>query len=208
MKNDKIMISSRDIDLIEALKDIDGDIAELKLEKKDSLHLRLIAEEILGMMNAMTGEFKAMLWFERTVKEASVNLTAKTEGMDIDTKAELLSVSTTGKNASLKGFMAKVGDIIENGILNFENVMKLEQQYGGGYVGYGAMNEMSADYALSWSLAQYRNTLETARNEDSEAEEAWDELEKSVVASIAKDVTVGIKKGMVEMKAVMELKGN
>ncbi len=206
MKNEKIMISSKDIDLSEALKDIDEDIEALKLGKKDSLHLRLIAEEILGMMNAMTGEFKAMLWFERTVKEASVNLTARTESMDIDTKQELLSVSTTGKNASLKGFMAKVGDIIENGVLNFENVMKLEQQYGGGYVGYGAVSEMSADFALSWSLAQYRNSLIAAKNDDSEAEEAWDELEKSVVASLAKDVTVGVKKDTVEMKALLELK--
>ncbi|MCR4590848.1 MAG: hypothetical protein K5668_08515 [Lachnospiraceae bacterium] len=206
MKNDKIMISSRDVDFSDALKDIDESISALKLEQKDGLHLRLIAEEILSMMNAMTGDFKAMLWFERTVKDAAVYLTAKTEGMDLDMKEDLLSVSTTGKNASTKGFMAKVGDIIENSILNFENVMKLEQKYGAGYVGYGTV-EMSSDYALSWSLAQYRNSLEEAKSEDSGAEEAWDELEKSVVASLAKDVTVGVKKGTVEMKAVMELKG-
>ncbi|MBQ9550848.1 MAG: hypothetical protein IJU87_08550 [Lachnospiraceae bacterium] len=207
MKNEKIMISSRDIDLSNALKDIDEHIAALNLGKKDSLHLRLIAEEILGMMNAMTGDYKAMLWFERNVVEASVNLTARTGSMDIDTKEGLISVSSTGKNASTKGFMAKIGDIIENGILNFENVMKLEQQYGMGYVGYGAASEMSADFAMSWSLAQYRNTLSAAKNDNSDAEEAWDELEKSVVASIAKDVTVGVKKETVEMKAIMDIKG-
>ena len=206
MKNDKIMISSRDIDLKSALRDIDDSIAALKLEKKDAVHLRLIAEETLGMLNAMTGDFKALMWFERTVKEAVMNLTARTGSMDIDTKNELLSVSSSGRNASTKGFMAKIGDIIENGILNFENVMKLEQQYGTGYVGYGAMGEMSADFALSWSLAQYRNSLDEVRAEDNEAEDAWDELEKSVVASLAKDVTVGVKKDQVEMKAVMEIK--
>ncbi len=205
MKNEKIMISSKDIDLNEALKDIDEHITALGLGKKDSLHLRLIAEEILGMMNAMTGDYKAMMWFERNVKEASVNLTARTGSMNIDMKEGLLSVSSSGKNASRKGFMSKIGDIIENGILNFENVMKLEQQYGMGYVGYGAVSEMSADFAMSWSLAQYRNTLSTAKNDDSEAEEAWDELEKSVVASLAKDVTVGVKKDTVEMKALMNL---
>ena len=108
MKNDKIMISSRDVDFTNALKDIDESIGALNLSTKDSLHLRLIAEEILGMMNAMSGNFKAMLWFERTVKEASVNFTAKTEYMDLDMKEGLLSVSTSGKNASTKGFMAKV----------------------------------------------------------------------------------------------------
>ena len=207
MKNDKIMISSRDVDFTNALKDIDESIGALNLSTKDSLHLRLIAEEILGMMNAMSGNFKAMLWFERTVKEASVNFTAKTEYMDLDMKEGLLPVSTSGKNASTKGFMAKVGDIIENGVLNFENVMKLEQQYGGGYVGYGSVSGMSPDFALSWSLSQYRNSLDEARSEDTGAEEAWDELEKSVVASLAKDVTVGVKKGTVEMKAIMDIKG-
>ncbi len=206
MKNEKIMISSRDIDLNNALKDIDENIAALKLGKKDAMHLRLIAEETLGMLNAMTGDFKALMWFERSVKEAVMNLTAKTGSMDIDTKNELLSVSSTGRNASTKGFMAKIGDIIENGVLNFENVMKLEQQYGTGYVGYGAMGEMSADFALSWSLSQYRNSLSAAKADNAEAEDAWDELEKSVVASLAKDVTVGVKKEQVEMKAVMEIK--
>lgn len=207
MKNEKIMISSKDIELTNALKDIDENLNALNLDKKDNIHLRLIAEEALGMLNAMTGDYKAMMWFERTVKEAVMNLTARTENMDIDTKKELISVSSSGTNASTKGFMAKIGDIIENGILNFENVMKMEQQYGMGYVGYGSMGGMSADYALSWSLAQYRNTLESAKDADSYAEDAWDELEKSVVASLAKDVIVGVKKDVVEMKVVMDLHG-
>ena len=125
--------------------------------------------------------------------------------MDIDTKNELLSVSSTGRNASTKGFMAKIGDIIENGVLNFENVMKLEQQYGTGYVGYGAMGEMSADFALSWSLSQYRNSLSAAKADDAEAEDAWDELEKSIVASLAKDVLVGVKGNRVDMTLVYDL---
>ena len=207
MRNEKIMISSKDLSLSEALKDIDENISELGLGRKDALHLRLIAEETLGMLNAMSGDYKALMWFERGVKEAQMFLTAKMGSMDIDTKTELLSVSTSGRNESSKGFMAKIGDIIENGILNFENVMKLEQEYGRGYIGYGSMTEMSSDFALSWSLAQYRNSLESMKEDNSEAEDAWDELEKSVVASLAEDVTVGVKKEQVEMKAIMKLKG-
>ncbi len=207
MKNEKIMISSKDINLSEALQDIDESVSSLGLGKKDSLHLRLIAEETLGMLNAMSGDYKALMWFERGVKEAQMFLTAKMGSMDIDTKTELLSVSTSGRNESRKGFMSKIGDIIENGILNFENVMKLEQEYGQGYIGYGSMNGMSTDFALSWSLSQYRNSLESMKDENTEAENAWDELEKSVVASLADDVTVGVKKEQVEMKAIMKIKG-
>ena len=124
--------------------------------------------------------------------------------MRIDAKKGLLSVSSSGKNVSTKGFMGKIGDIIENGLLNFENIMEIEQQYGGGYMGYSNMGNMSADSVLAWSLSQYRNSL---KNEiDGENEEEWDELEKSIVASLAKDVIVGVKKTQVDMPVIMEIK--
>ena len=44
------------------------------------------------------------------------------------------------------------------------------------------------DYACLWSLEQYKNTVK----KDEQAE-AWDELEKSVIASVADDVIVGVK---------------
>ena len=204
MIEEKILITSKDEELNDALKKIDEHIDSLKLGKKDALHLRLISEEMLGMMSSLTGRYRAFMWYERSVKEAKVFLTAKTDNMDIDAKKGLLSVSSSGKNESTKGFMGKIGDIIENGLLNFENIMEIEQKYGGGYMGYSNIGNMSADSVLAWSLSQYRNSL----NEElkGENEEEWDELEKSIVASIAKDVIVGVKKTQVDMTVIMDIK--
>ena len=44
------------------------------------------------------------------------------------------------------------------------------------------------DYSYLWSLEQYRGTVKKE-----EKSEAWDELEKSVIASVADDVIVGVK---------------
>ena len=44
------------------------------------------------------------------------------------------------------------------------------------------------DYSSVWSLEQYRSTV---RREEQTA--AWDELEKSVIASLADDVIVGVR---------------
>ena len=44
------------------------------------------------------------------------------------------------------------------------------------------------DYSYLWSLDEYRNTV---KKEEKTAE--WDELEKSVIASVADDVIVGVK---------------
>jgi hypothetical protein len=44
------------------------------------------------------------------------------------------------------------------------------------------------DYSSLWSLDQYRSTA----RKDEQAED-WDELEKSVIASLADDVIVGVR---------------
>ena len=50
-----------------------------------------------------------------------------------------------------------------------------------------------------WSLAKYRQSVDEARASDQDTTEAWDELEKSIVASIADDVRVGVKGDTVEL---------
>jgi hypothetical protein len=51
---------------------------------------------------------------------------------------------------------------------------------------YGYCDAM--DYSYYWSLERYRTN--TKREEKTEA---WDELEKSVIASVADDVIIGVK---------------
>ena len=137
-----------------------------------------------------------------------MKLTAKTL-MDVDKKSTLLDMSSEG-NISVKGFMGKVKDVIENGILGYNNVMKLQQEYGGGYISYGTMGmygstEGLADSGVSWSLVEYRDALSENIDDNESVKEAWDELEKSIVASVAKDVLVGVKGDRVDMTVVCDL---
>jgi hypothetical protein len=107
--------------------------------------------------------------------------------------------------------MGKLGDVIENGLLNYENIMNLSQEYGGGYVDYGSMGmyggfEGSLEYGMMWSLNDYRTCLESVSEKDDASKEAWDELEKSIVANIANDVLVGVKGDKVEMTIICRMK--
>ena len=54
---------------------------------------------------------------------------------------------------------------------------------------------------FEWSLLQYRSMVEKEKQQK-KAEEAWDELEKSVVANIADDVRVGVRGDIVEMTII------
>ncbi len=205
VKTSEIYISNREDNFAEALKKSDEFFEEQKLDRKTAIRLRLIVEETIGMVRAMAGDFNAKFWIERDDDECRLRLTGKTD-MDKGKKGDLLSVSSSGRNAAVRGFMGKIGEIIENGMLSYDDVMKLEQKYVGGTInyamaGFGMPEEvpMMGD-ALTWSLGKYRNSIAPEAQEKESAEaEAWDELEKSIVASIAEDVTVGIKKDRVDM---------
>ena len=63
----------------------------------------------------------------------------------------------------------------------------------------GAHHAMTGyvDHAYVWSLGQYRTTIQPQ-----EHKETWDELEKSVIASVADDVIVGVKSNCADITIV------
>ncbi|MBR6259602.1 MAG: hypothetical protein IKR21_05260 [Oscillospiraceae bacterium] len=53
---------------------------------------------------------------------------------------------------------------------------------------------------LMWSLSDYQSKIQSEMERKSEgADEAWDELEKSVVSNVADDIKVSISGHQVEM---------
>ena len=193
-------------DITNELNKADDIISELSLDNKNALRAKLVFEETLGMLKAMTDNFQALVWVEKYKKSFCVRLAVKTN-IDLDKKNAFLSLSSEHKNDSIKGFMDKISDVIQNGLLSYDNTVKLTQQYGGSFVDYGAMGtygyyEGIYDNGLMWSLDYYKNSLEDAISSDEASKQAWDELEKSIVANIADDVIVGVKGDKVEMTII------
>lgn len=192
----------------EALKVVDEYIKEQDLEYKKAIHLRLLAEETIGMVKSMTREYEAAFWIEKEGEEYRIKLQIETI-MDKGKKDALLSVSRSKKNEYAKGFMGKISEIIEDGLLSFDESMKLQQEYGSpmpyyDFIGMGIMGEMpTAGVPVMWSLSNYRDSLDEAPQSD-DTQEAADELEKSIVASLAKDVIVGIRRDKVDMTIVCD----
>ncbi len=205
----QIIVDSDYIQGSNAVGRAEDKIKELSLSKKDEIHMNLVFEETIGMLKEMTEDYSAVIWFEKYKNECCLRLTAKTD-MSTVKKNAVLGVSSEGKNAAVKGFMSKVSDVIENGFLGYNNVMKLQQEYGGGFVSYGTMGmygstEGLADAGITWSLNEYRSALSDEIDGDESIRAAWDELEKSIVANIAKDVVVGVKGDRIDMTIVCDL---
>lgn len=181
MKSDVIHIASDGTGVAEALKQTEAVAVYKSLDQKDSVHLMLLAEEMTGMVKALTGELTAEFWIETVDDCFELHLRTNT-AMNAEKREKLLAVTTSGKNTA-KGFMAKVKSAFEAAINSMEK----------GYadaVGLGlAETTASIDFS-EWTLSQYKKN---AQDED------WDELERSIVAKLADEVKVCINGSDVEM---------
>ncbi|MBP3205325.1 MAG: hypothetical protein J6M66_07875 [Lachnospiraceae bacterium] len=203
MKTEQIYVNGDEASTIKALENASEFSSESRLSPKNGRRVRLITEELLGMMRGLAGEYEAMFWIEGDATACQVHLTAKT-AMDSAKRSDLIAASSSGKNAKAVGIMGKIRNLVEIGIQSFDESMKLTEEYGTmaiPFYEYGFNNYSStASAAAVWSLANYKAAVEQQQEAgEAEAAEAWDELEKSVIANVADDIQVGIRKDTVEM---------
>jgi hypothetical protein len=205
MQTDKISIRSTGEGMQTALEEATKFASYTGLDRKQALRVRLLTEETLGMIGAITGEFIADFWIESSPKCAvKICLEANAE-MDFQKKQDLINASTDKKNAAAKGFMGKIRQLIENSLYSIDEAGKLEAEYGSGAIMYANMGMCEIDPGSAmhsmnymWSLENYRQALEGSYTNNEAAHEAWDELEKSIVANIADDVRVGVRGNKIE----------
>ena len=194
MKTELISITPAGTGMDKALELTEKTGAFCGLDHKSSLRLRLLSEEVIELMRSFKGDLKGDFWLE--AKDNVVEIHLKTEiPMDRQTRDELLSVSSSGKNAAAKGFMGRIREMIAKASLPEDPETKAMTDQALGLMALGCqMGSYAGSY--SWSMSAYTASIEKA--EAAQAEAAKDELEKSIVANLADDVTVHIVNSDVE----------
>lgn len=193
MKTDVITVSSSGSQMETALGQAEKVAAYKGLSVKDALHLRLLTEEMMGMMRSITGETKGQFWIEDAEGVYYLHLQVNTR-MTMEKRESLLNVSTSGRNENARGLMGRLRDFFDRG--SDVDVIQASPMLMSG------MYEHSSSPSLDWEwrMTQYQNAVEDGvRRNDSTAREAWDELEKSVVAHAADEVQIAIRGQTVEM---------
>ena len=186
VKTEKLWIS----DTVRRNSDVNDILREFAekngMEGKDYHHLCLLAEETLGMISQMLDVYDGELWLEGTATGYEIILEAN------------VHESYHGKDvpaASPEGFMAKVAAMMNCSYM-FESLAEMPEDLAGmlpDYMSYGMReNKESPAWAGRWSLSAYRCQLMKSREEKSAARLALEELEKSIVAQLADEVTIGI----------------
>ena len=200
MKTDVITVSSKGARMEAALIQADKVAAYKEMTPKNALHLRLLAEEMMGLMRSSTGDVTGKFWIQD--EDGVYELHLQTEKwLTSETREKLLAASTTGKNASAKGLMGRLRNFFEVGadedIAAYTNPLVLPGMYE-------TTSAPKMDW--EWSMVQYQEALTSYNPEKEETvREARDELEKSVVAHVADDVKVGIKGRIVEMTIIKKM---
>ena len=156
------------------------------LSHKQSLQLRLICEEIDGMLPNIIDDFDGELWIDFEDGACKVNISIQIPEFNSDKKEELISIAKNKKNSAAVGIVGKIRDAIENLFLDEERMEALALSTGS--FGLSTGYSEGVNYPYLWRLEEYRNS-----EKKEEQVEAWDELEKSVIASVADDVIVGVK---------------
>ena len=210
MVSDKIQVDGTDESLNKALEYANSFADSLGLPKKEIFHIRLLTEELLGLLAGITNRDYdgAYLWFEGGDGTYRLHLAGRIF-MTAERRAELLASSTSGKNAAVNGIIDKIRDMVARGILNLTS----PDSNSAGYIAMplpsfylsGIETPVPMIDTAVWTLSNYRKSLidsspdpysETLVREN---RTTWDELERSIIANIADDVMVNIQKDNVEI---------
>lgn len=197
MKTEIINISPNGTGMDKALELTEKTGAFCGLDHKAALRLRLLSEEVIELMRSFTDVMNGDFWLEAIDNVVEIHL--KTDiPMDLQTKKEIISVSSSGKNSAAKGLMGRIREMINNATLPDDPETKAMADQALGLMALGCqMGTYSGSY--SWSMSTYVASIDKAYEAQTEARDAKDELEKSIVANLADDVTVHIVNSEVEI---------
>ena len=162
------------------------------LDDKAARRLRLLAEELICMLPPLLIYGEGSFWIENDGPEYELHLYVQPKDAIEYDVSKILSLSSTGKNSEAKGILHRL-------TVSLQLMMKKRAKQAKDDP-YGSFKAGVSDYDENqiWSLVDYKNGLNSEVSEP-EKQEQWDELEKSIIANIADDVTVGIIGGKIHI---------
>ena len=170
MKSDIVTVTNTGEGIGLALQAASASATYRGLESKNAIRVRLLAEEMLGLVRQIAGEFEASFWVESQGNAFELHLVL-CSFITGKMRKELLKTSSTGKNEAAKGFMGMADPVL-----------------------YSA----SADF-MNWSMQNYLANVQAESMRSDKAKAEWDELERSILANLADEVKVSVNGNKAEM---------
>ena len=114
MISDVCKIENGTSDLEKILKESEKVAIYNEFNKKQTMQLRLMCEEIDGMLPNIIDNFKGDFWIEYKDGVCKVNVSINIPELNVDKKEALINFSKNKKNAGAVGIVGKIRSAIEN----------------------------------------------------------------------------------------------
>lgn len=194
MKSDVCYLNGKE-GRMNVLNEVEKTAGYCGLNHKEGLQLRLLAEELTGMVEGRIGEYSAKFWIEREQHMYKLHLELDRKLSEEDEKS-LLETATTNRGQVPTGMMDRIGMFLDNIVRN--QGYKMEQIARGGVVmnGMGSMYAAATQEAdgIRWSLTSYTKEVKKEKEPD-----RIDDLERSIIAKLADDIVVRIRGSKAEV---------
>jgi len=164
-----------------------------KLPPVASDKIRLLAEEMLSLTVRLFENLSYEFFIENEGQRFTLNLSAETL-VSKGQKEKLLSLSSSGENEATKGIFGKISAVFENLLTGNDEYAQIAGVY------YSEIPHLyGMDMTPYFSLSSFQD--ERPKKPD---DEQWDGLEKSIIATLAKDMVIGVRNKRVEMIAIID----
>ncbi len=200
MKTSEIIVTTRGEGMNEALAATEKLGQDSGLSHKENLRLRLLAEELIGLMRGITGSVEARYQAGQEERKFALSLSADVV-LDLEMRRQLIAASSSGKNSAAKGLMGRIREMVAIVLLPKGQSSAALANLSLGLISMGSpMGYAAGEDSYTWSMSTYMAELQNHMNDEAEnAKEAYDELEKSIVANLADEVSVSIVGSKVEI---------
>ena len=199
MKTSEIIVTTRGEGMQEALAATEKLGQDSGLGHKENLRLRLLAEELIGLMRGITGSVEARYQVVQEGRKYALSLSADVI-LDQDMRRQLIAASSSGKNSAAKGLMGKIREMVAIVLLPKSQSSAALANLSLGLISLGSpMGYAAGEDSYIWSMSTYMSELQGNMDEAEDTKEAYDELEKSIVANLADEVVVSIVGSAVEI---------
>ena len=200
MKSESIVISTNEGNIDKVLEVVEAFSKDL--DHKAGLRIRLLAEETMNLIRSITGEMDAEFFLERDDDQVRLHLNTNTI-MFAAKRKELMEISTSKENAAAKGFMGKIREVFELAMLPKDERSARESRIG--MMGLVDPTALSATSSETWKMSNYKESVDKMDQDTEFAQEARNELERSILGNIAKEVEISIIGDDVKMTIIYDL---
>ena len=190
MRTDVVALSNKKEESFVAMMEVaEKVVAYYELPVKKAMQLRLLCEELANMLPELLYFAEGSFYIDGENKNIELHVNLKAINRTDMNKDRIIAASADKKN-SAKGIINRLTNVISS----FFEGQETADEMGLHDPAFLNMNAMDTYPGGYWSLGTYMDSYD-----ESEAEEPWDELEKSIIIGIADDVKVGIVDKKVEI---------